>query len=543
MLQRKLIFLKISPSPKSKVLALKLLIAITIYLLSNTVVIAQKDSSVFWGDTEELSSYNYDFNFVNKTKNALYTCRYNANRGNGLVLEKYDATTLKKLFIQSIDFEELAQDNEEQNFEKIIFCFQKLYVFSSVASKKEKKNLIYANIIDSTGKAIATNKLVCSTALHPGNKADLISIETSTDSTSFLISMRSPAEKEKNSFLQCFVISGELDVLFSKQLEIPYASENTEFLKTMLWNNQNIYFLLAIEDQTNRKSIGNRIPFPKTHLLLCYNYKVNKMTEILIAIQSKWIHSCELVAKNMAEAAIGGFYSNTADLAISGGYILKVNLENDQIADTRIYAISRDKLNEISQSEYAVMNKKLTYFKLDHFIPMQNNRYVLIGENRHVSSSANINPYNGVDNVTYTYYNGNIVCLEFDTVGDQVWFIPKDQKTINDYGEFSSYGIGSYQSHLGFIFNSMDVNYSRVVVDPYQNPLVKTNNMADLMFTEININSDTDIELKQIKLLDGDKNKWRVMPYKTFFSDEKHLYFYAQKGGKFTLGKMEISNK
>jgi hypothetical protein len=518
----------------------KTLACFFVYMFLTLLVFGQGKQEILWGQPEEKSSYNFDFNFIGKYNNGVFSYRYNANKNNGLILEKYDSDNLKKLFIQNIDLEDSTESKANQNLEKIVLLKNNVFIFSSATNKKEKKNFLFANVVDDAGKIILKNKLICSTTLQEGNKADQVFLELSADSSCFLIAMKKPNEKEKNTFVHYFIIDQDLFPVLNRAMEIPYLAENTQVLRTMLWANQNIYFLLAIEDRTNKKNVSNKIPFPKTYLLLCYNHKLNKLTETEIAIQSKWIHSAEIAINNNVEAAIGGFYSNTADLAISGGYILILNLESGEITSNNIHSINRETLNKIAESDFAVVNKKLTYFELDHFLPLSSNRYILIGESRHISSSANINPYSGVDNVTYTYYNGSIITINFDSANSQLHYIHKDQKTINDYGEFSSYGIHTFQSNIGFIYNKMDINYSRTSIDPYQNPFVTTSGQADLLYTRIDYKS-TEIETTDKNTIyESDKNKWKIIPYKSFFVDEKTIYFYAEKGGKFSIAKTEM---
>jgi hypothetical protein len=527
-------------SIKSKLFLKNISVFTFFCLIHHLFVIGQSAPLILWSEAEDKSNYNFEFNFIGEKNNTLFTYRYNPNRESGLILEKYNAIDLKKLFIQNIDFEELSESNGDQNFRKIIMFNNLFYIFSSEINKKEKKNFVYVNTVDEAGKIVVKNQVVCSSILQEGKKADEIFIETSADSSSFLITMITPQEKDKNTMLNCFILGKDLAPILIKQLEIPYLSANTNLLKTMVWNNQNIYFLVSMEDRINKKQVSSRIPFPKTYLLLCYNNKLNKFTETQIAIQSKWIHSAALTNRNNFEAAIGGFFANTADLAISGGYILNLNLQTGQIISNNIYGIARDTLNEISKSDYAAVNKKLTYFQLDHFIPFQNDHYILVGESRHVSSSSNINPYNGVDNVTYTYYYGSVICISFGPEENKLRYLYKDQRTVNDYGEYSSYGLNSYETRLGIIYNNIDVNQARSIVEPYQNTPIINNFKTDLVLSNLSFEDNTS---EKTTTISWDKNKWRIVPSKSFFPDEKAIYFYAEKNGKFQLGKTEIPRK
>ena len=431
-----------------------------------------KDVDILWGP--ELKAWKSTLSdIVGYDETGIYAIKTKRKGLYGLnstvTLEHYD-----KEMSQSKSVEiELEEQKKERNFEFIIHIDNEMYIFSSFANQKLKKNFLFVQGVNK--KTLQPNKDLRKIAeIDYSGKSKYNSgnfdYEISKDSSKVLIYYNLPYDKGESEKFGFHVFDKALNQLWEKNITLPYKEELFDVEDYEVDNKGNIH-LLALIFKEKRKEKRKGDPNYK-YQVLSYLNNGTELKEYPIKIEGKFLTDMQIAINDEQDIICGGFYSSEGTFSIEGSYFLKINGETKEIKSKEFQNFGIDFItqNMTKRQEKKTKNKaakgkdiELYQYDLDNIVLRDDGGALLIGEQYFVRVVTRTIPDgNGNTSTTTTYYYhyNDIIVINMSPDGKIEWSkkIAKKQVTRNDGGFFSSYALSIVKDKLYFVFNDNPKN-------------------------------------------------------------------------------------
>lgn len=433
--------------------------------------IGQKKSdkvNVLWGPEQEASRKSTLSDIVGYDETGIYALKRKESgmyfSNTSLTLEHYDK---KMAPTKSIEVELEAQ-GKETDFEFIIHIDNVMYLFSSFANQKLKKNFLFAQRINKKTllpekeiKQIGEIDYAGKSKHNSGN----FQFTTSRDSSKLLIYYNLPYDKGENEKYGFQVLDKNLNQIWDKKVELPYQDQLFEIEGYQIDNQGNVHLLgILFNEKKKEKRLGK--PNYKYQILSYYN-NGSEFREYSVSIEGKFLTDMEIAVNDRQEIICGGFYSSEGTFSIEGSYFIKINSQTKEIVSKEFQKFSLDFITQnMSEKEErktkkdAEKGKDIELFKyaLDDIILRDDGGALLIGEQyyvREVTTYSTDSKGGQTSHTSYIYHYNDIIVINLSPDGKISWTekIAKTQISSNDGGFYASYVLFVDKDKLHFVFN------------------------------------------------------------------------------------------
>lgn len=429
------------------------------------VALAQKPS-INWGDEFKLRKGSTDLKVIFADNTGAYLQEgHMAMKSYFVVGASFrESGTLVKVDknLTEVYRNDFNKELRGKEFEQFFACQDKLFLFASDYSKRDKTLTIYASAVDkNSGELTGEWKTV--TVFQLNEKSDDVNfkIDYNVDSTKILI-VSSMEGTEKNEYkIQ------ELDQHLkttAKPLIIRNEFEPKKYqLEDVLYTNDRNVVLVGrmYEYEEGKKKKEKFLDFTNYNIRI-YNEKGKQKAEVNTGINGKWLSNTKLVQEKNKDLVLAAFYSNVKKgKTIDGLLVQRINVADGKVVSTSDKQINNAMLSgdqdqaddDDDDKEESKEDKKKKeelkkmqeegegfskYMQFRKIFYTADNGLVILAEryDHYVTSSQSYSA--GVNNTpgqwrstTYSIYlSGDLMMCKVDSSGNIGWLqvVPKKQR-------------------------------------------------------------------------------------------------------------------
>ncbi len=368
---------------------------------------------------------------------------------------------------KSVELIQNYKDNELYTDEVIQFN-KNLYLLSIFINQKQKKNYLFISSINK--KTLRPNNDLIKIAEidyrnYSKYNSGTFDYDLSNDSTKLMVFYNLPYDRGEREKFGFNVYDLNLNLIWEKDITLPYKEELFEIENYIVDNNGNTYILGRMYkdiDKVKRRGKPNY-----KYQVLAYSNNGNTLTEYPIQLPGKFFTDMNIAINEDNDIICGGFYSEEGTISIKGCYFLCIDGETKNIKTKSFKDFSIGFLTQYMKERKAEKTKKkaqkgkdveLYKYNLNDFILRSDGGAVLVGEQQYlyIQRTTSTNSSGATTTTTtYHYYYNDIIVININPNGEIDWAekIPKYQHTINDDGFYSSYALAAVSDKLFFIFN------------------------------------------------------------------------------------------
>jgi len=454
---------------------MKLKITYTIYLLFSILFISGQvrtdKVSIKWGPELKESKKSTLSDLVGYDNSGIYGLKFTRK---GLArleysLEHFDQSLSKTKSLQL----ELKYKNSARFYEGIVQLNNELFLFSSYRDQKTKKNSLFVqNVIKNTLQLDPKLKTV-STIDYTGERrrnAGNFNYRISNDSTKLLVFYNLPYNKGMNERFGFHVFDKNMNLIWEKEVTLPYKEELFGIENYIIDNNGNIHLLgIIYKDRKKSKRVGS--PNYK-YQILSYTKNGKGFKEYPVDIEEKFITDMRIAINKDQDIICAGFYSGLSSYSIKGSFFLKINSKSNRIITRNFKEFGIDFITQNMTERQEKKTKKkadkgksieLYEYDLRQIILKDDGGAILIGEQFYITvTTTTTTDANGHTSTStkYHYHYNDIIAINISHNGEIEWAekIAKSQRSTNDGGFYSSYQLFIKDDNLYFIFNDNPKN-------------------------------------------------------------------------------------
>jgi hypothetical protein len=417
---------------------------------------------VFTGKEVKRSPKNKFENIIGSDNNGIYVSRSMLNffQQRVYTLEHYDRN-LKKTKSEKLD---LHFKDKKMDFEGFIDLNDKIYVFSSFINQAQKKKYVFTQELNKNTLVPQNNlKKVADFQYEKSRIKHSVSFnhEISDDKSKVLAYFDLPQEKRENEKYGLFVYDSDFNMLWEKDVVLPYSSKLFEISEFKIDNNGNVFVLGKLYE----KSINDG-----NYMFVIISYTENGTLEkkYPLNLSNVFLTDIQITITDNLEIICAGFYSQNTSRSAKGSFYLRFDPTTNSVKSQSFKEFDfdfitqdlseRDSKRKTKQADKG-KNVEMNNMYLDDIIMRDDGGAIVIGESfrTHTTKYASTN---GQIQYTTQYIYGNIVIVNINPDGSIAWSqkIPKKQTSINDNGILSSYIKKVDDDKIYFIFNDNSKN-------------------------------------------------------------------------------------
>lgn len=366
---------------------------------------------------------------------------------------------------------DIGKGRSARTFEDVLQVGESLYLFTSMEDKKSRMNRLYIQEIDKKTLLPDDAREITSIDYSEFNRNRIggFDFAYSPDSTKMLIYSNFPFKNRANESYGFTVCDAAFNVLWSKEVEIPYEDGLFEVEDYVIDNTGNVY-LTGAEYNEKRKSKRKGLPNYR-YRVLSYREEGEQFQNQVVDLPGKFITDLQITPEDDGNLLCGGFYSSAGTLSIDGTFFLRLDGESLMVLNESNSEFGIDFITQnMSEREEEKARRKadgkdaeLYEYDLRQFVLRSDGGAVLIGEQYYTRTvTRTYTSGNGSSRTTTTtYYKyGDIIVISIDPDGEIAWSqkIAKRQSTSNDGGFYSSYALMIDGDEMHFLFNDNPKN-------------------------------------------------------------------------------------
>lgn len=413
----------------------------------------EETGKIFYGSSYKLKRKYYISELIGKTEGSFYVLQQKRKSSSVLLMQKYDETSLNLVSEKEFTLPEI---NEEKLNLKEIYIFGNR--FSLLCTRYDRTaKIVYAYVcfIDLELTTISEPKEIAKVEIKNARQAPDFSFLLSKDDSKLLVQHNFPFEKYNNEKFSFTVYNSAFDVKWKKEIELPYKDKMFKVNDYILDDSCNVHILSQITPEIEKgdnqlKGVPNN-----NYLIISYFPKENKIKEMDINLDQKWVSSVTLDIAPSGDLVAAGFYSNTRYFSIGGTFYLRIDDTTRAVTAQGLKAFEKDFLLEFMPEKKVKKGKELNDFYFDHFLIREDGSALMVAEQYYMITNYYWDPYLYTYNYTYQYYYNDIILVNIEANGSISWTkkIPKKQLSANDGGYYSSYAFGSDGKKACIVFN------------------------------------------------------------------------------------------
>ena len=443
---------------------MKIIISIAL-VFSTLMVSAQleitKKATINWGEELKFKKSEDIEDYIGEYKNRHYILKYSYKKGFSILRFSKDMTL-------ELDVPLNLKNNEKKNMilESLKFFKGNLFLLSSYANKKTKKNTLYYRIVDP--ETLQSGKLtkIDEFSFEKKRRKGSFGVEFSDDKSKVLVYLSKPYEKKGFEKFGFTVFDSQMNEIWKKDIQLPYTDEFF-IIEDYQVNDEGDAYIMGREYNLKAKERVKGKPNYKYHIL-SYSSKGRKEKNYEIDLDGKFITDITFnIAKN-GDLICAGLYSDKGTYSVKGTFFMTIDFDTKKVKNHSMKSFSEDFITK-GWSDRALRKAKkkaskknasieMYEYDLKDFVLREDGGAVLLAEQYYVrvvttrTTDANGNT---TTRTTYHYYYNDVIVINISPKGKIEWVskIDKYQHSVNDGGYASSYALQVDDDNLHLIYN------------------------------------------------------------------------------------------
>lgn len=460
-----------------------------------------------------------------------------ANNNLYLLTEKKQNTFLESYEIENLSIQFSIEINNPATLEKIgkleniqgVLLNNKIYLFGSRISKKEKTNTLYGCCLGMEGQVIEHWERISSQSLGVKKKRkknenfmqgsypddDKYKVKLNNDSTAFITHYID----DKNLNCTVIVLDTSMHEKWKRNFSLEKRIGRTEVMECELDKNGNAYVLTRYSPL---KKLANTPDVPEFILHFCPENDSLKQRNI--SFFNHDVYDVKLFITKKHTIMLAG------NLDMSGVFMTSITdslmeLNNTRFPDRKHYI--RD---ELSQND----------FLLRKIIIADNGNVFVLCERYHEMVESTV--YASTKGIERSYSHqkryGDIICVKFAPNGETRWVtkVKKSGLVINVGGtRFLTCGFAYDGKNIHVVYNNHKRNYSKKTPPGTTHTLIYEKD-ANTIHAVIYPDGTTSAAV----LFNNKKNSFSTFPSFTVQANTNSCIIFGRKGSKFKIGKIQF---
>jgi hypothetical protein len=387
----------------------------------------------------------------------------------------------------------------------VVMLDRRLWVLSYFYNEKHEKTYLFAQEVNKSTLTLAKDLVkIAEQDQKNDDKSDVFTVSTSRDSSKIVVFNRQPNSNKQQEF-SLAVYDADFKELWSKEAKLPYSRKNFAIEDYQVDNQGNVYLLGIIYTEGSAR-LERRGKATYQYDIVAYRRddSTTDSHEYKVDMKDRFVSDLSFKIADDGDLVCAGFYSDKGAKGIKGACFFKINPKthdqtsissrpfdfefmtanlsdrnkeraraaldrnkerakasldrSDNSAEPELYDYSIDKL--ITRSDGGVIMVAEQYF-IDERL-RYNNNYGYGGWSNNplynyygtTYDPYGRNSYNNRQPDYYFHYN-DIIVVNIQPDGEIAWTarVPKRQESVNDFGQYSSYGMSIVADKLCFIYN------------------------------------------------------------------------------------------
>ncbi len=450
----------------------KLFLAITLSIYGFHSNAQDLNFSVKWGTELEAPRRSSLNDIVGYDRTGIYTVKQSEDffsNESEYTLEHYntDFSLTKSFGLKIVDVKQKAF------IRKTIFLDNKLFIFYSTLDQKTKKNTLFAKELDKqTLQPKEGNKVIRQFDTWGKNKNinGKSYYRFSRDSSKIMVAYGLPYNEGEPESYGFTVLDNQLNILWQKNIEIPYKDELLD-IKSFRVDNQGNAYLLGAVYKEKRKDKLKGLPNYSYEIFACHD-NGNTIKQYPISLDDRFITDMQIEILDNQNLVCAGFFSENGTVSIKGTYFLVID-SNDKSIKTKSFKnfefdfvtqnLNNREIKKAIHKQNKGIDPELYKYDLDKLLVGKDGSAILIGEQFFVNTDKSFLSNGASITVQHFYYN-DIIVVKISPLGEIVWAqkISKSQHTVDDNGFYSSYMLAIINGKICFIFNDNPKNLGEI---------------------------------------------------------------------------------
>ncbi|HQW21946.1 MAG TPA: hypothetical protein PLI47_01510 [Bacteroidia bacterium] len=509
---------------------MKLKLLVVLVAICSTAVEAQhksKFASVKWGPELEGSKKGSITDFLGYDDNAFYLSAYEKSDA---MIEKIDKNLSNPL---TITFEEKDKATKEKyELHSRGYFANKLYMFKTNVDKDTKTTTLYAEEVNSKnmtskGKLKKLSEITYEKRRDKGG----FSIVYSPSETYMMVIESIPTDKEENEQFNVAILDSSLNLIWRKNLELPYL--NTLFFrqKFIVGDDGNFYVLGKLYKDKVKTRVKGMVNY--MYHVIAYGDNGDSKIDYEIKLGDNYITDITFSRNSNGDIISAGFYSKKGLSSVDGSFFLTLDPITKAVKASNMKEFDMEFMTEYMSEKDEKKAKKreekgkddeLYQYDLRTLVKREDGGVMLIGEQFFINY---IQYRCGNSYCTRTdYYYNDIIVVNIDPTGKIEWAkkIPKRQISTNDGGFYSSFAMAVNRDRLSFIYNDHKDN-----MDMEKTKRLKNFNLSDRNGVVVLATMDDSGKLTREILLDNTETEVIIRPKVCEQFDDDHMLLFGER--------------
>ncbi len=373
-------------------------------------------------------------------------------------LSKFGFDGLKQTWTTNIS---IASTPHDQQYEKLQFFGDKFMLFTSRFNQVSEQYQIFCSFFDLNGKKLTDPALVHYTLIEGRSSAPAFELIISPDSSKMLLYFDPPGERKMTEALSFKCYDIELDMLWEKEIKLPYSADMVQVHSFLLDNKANVYMMSGRNPSKSgslwQKAQGGR------YVVFFFSASENKLKEYDVSLKDKQVMSVKFDLNKEQEVIIAGYYSNDFRFSAAGTFLFAIDSFGAAVKSASFMPFPKEFLLKLLKKTKSDSEAALPDFYLDHLIIHDDGNILLIGEQYYATENIALDPATGRQLIEYRFNFDDIIVTSLDRNGRHTWNakIPKRQFTVSDT-KVCSYQCFKTATGLSFYFNDHSENQQKL---------------------------------------------------------------------------------
>lgn len=402
--------------------------AVMLFICAGVKVFAQ---NLLWSPPQKLSRDVRTFGYVASDASGFLVMEENV-KSSVITFNRYSMADLKLLGKTEYAY----GNNAGRSFEYITEMKNQLALFTGEFSKENEQFQIFCTLFDRQGNKITEPALVHYTLAENKTDSPEFGVVLSPDSMKMLLYFDPPFARKSTETLSFKCYDESLDLLWEKEMLLPYSNEVVQVHSFLLDNITNVYMMSG----ENPEKVSRRWqrPMGGRYVVFYYNPKDKKLKEYDISLKDKQVLSVKFALNTNQEVIICGYYSNDFRFSAAGTFLFSISAGGGSVKVATFMPFSQDFVAKLVKGVRSD-DESLPDFYLDHIFINSDDTIELIGEQYYTSEYTITDPTTGRQTIEYRFNFDDLVVTKIDATGRHIrnTKVPKRQYTTSDTEHFS----------------------------------------------------------------------------------------------------------
>lgn len=498
-------------------------------------------AEVVWSDAEKLDRKQRSVGLLGADAEVFYVLSEKSGRGRTreYYLLRYRRENLQKIGEQLLDLPEFS--GEGLRMYSFDLYTKGLLLIGTANADAGGRLGTYGVWYSKEGKRLGPPVLLYETVNKRRSEPEDFGVTVSADSTLLLIHRENSINRKANERFDLKVLDLNLEIVWQKEIELPYRSDLFEINQYLLDERGHVYMMTGIRTEKAQLQQEESPLSEKRYVLVTYDPDLNKVKEFEVGLDDKWVISTASGLTSDGNLAIGGFYSNDRYFSIAGTFFFRIDGETKEVVAKGLKAFDDQFLKQFIKERRLEKDRELDNFYFDHFIVREDGGASFVAEQFYVSQRFRADITTGRQEIQYFYHYNDVIVVDVLPDGNIHWAvkIPKEQVTMNDDGRYSSYALTEDGENLFVVFNDHPDNYERLRNEPGAEPR-NFNSTKNSVVAVVSINEQG--EYFRAPLLESKDERTVLKPKVHLSMASGELLIYAQYRRHYRFGRFNFKS-